>query len=111
MAFLPTQNIVRTGLNPTFASCDPADDTFTPGDTVRIEVINASGVSVSVLFEQRPDEWTRRAAGPAPTVLVVAVPAGERRRIGPLPAHRFTGRIGYFTTPTSCTIAVFDLPA
>jgi hypothetical protein len=112
---ITTQHITRDGLNPTFEAANVDGHSYVPGPDVFIEVVNAGVGSSIVLLFQQPDAWTRKAAGDAVTVATITVPAGERRRIGPLPGSRFEtsagiGGFGFFATPTSVTVAVFDIP-
>jgi len=106
MATFTTQLIVPAGLNPTFAAAAGGGDKFTPGDTTFIETINASGGSITVTVDSKVNSNYGTDVN-----LVVAVPAGERRRIGPLPAQRFAGSDGLgditYSGVTTFTVGVF----
>ena len=106
MATLTTQQIVITGLNPTFAAAAGGGDRFTPGDTTFIEAVNGSGGAITVTVDSKvPSNYLTDVN------LVVAIPAGERRRIGPLPAQRFAAADGLgditYSGVTSLTVGVF----
>lgn len=84
MATLTTQQIVQTGLNPTLAAASAGGDKVQPGDNVWIRVDNGGGGSINVTVDSVvPSNYGTDVN------LVVAVPAGESRLIGPLPAGRF----------------------
>lgn len=108
MATLATQIINVAGLTPAFASAAGGGDRFTPGDTTFIEVVNGSGGSITVTVDSKV------ASNYGTDVnLAVAVGAGARARIGPLPAQRFAASDGLgditYSGVTSLTVGVFSL--
>ncbi len=106
MATLTTQQIVNTGLTPSFASAAGGGDRFTPGDTTFIEVVNGSGGSITVTVDSKVNSNYGTDVN-----LAVAVGAGARARIGPLPAQRFAASDGLgditYSGVTSLTVGVF----
>lgn len=108
MATLSTQQIAQAGLNPAHASAAGGGDKFTPGDTTFVQVINGDSGSHTVTID------SKKVSNYGTDVnLAVAVPAGERRMIGPLPADRFAGTDGLgditYDGVTSVTVGVFRL--
>lgn len=106
MALLATQVVSLTGLEPVFASAAGGGDTFEPGDTTYIEVINGAGADMTVTIDSKVPSNYGTDVNPA-----VVVTAGERRKIGPLPAQRFAGSTGVgnitYSSATSVTVGVF----
>jgi hypothetical protein len=110
MALLTTQNVVLTGLTPTYGAV-AASDTFTPGPRTFLHVKNAGGSPdtcvVSVL------------AGDPPGGLVIAdnsvsVTNGQERMIGPFPNQYFGDPVTGLATvthsfTTTVTVAVINL--
>lgn len=84
MALLATQAVGLAGTPLTLAAATGGGDTFTPGDNVFLEVNNGSGAPITVTIDSKvlsnygTDED-----------IIVAVGAGARVGIGPLPAQRF----------------------
>jgi hypothetical protein len=108
VATLTTQQIVQAGLSPAFASAAGGGDRFVPGDNVYVEAVNGSGGAITVTIDSKV------ASNYGTDVnLAVSVPAGERRRIGPLPAQRFAASDGLgditYSGVTSLTVGVFAL--
>lgn len=84
MAVLTTQTIVPTGLTPAYSAAAGGGDKVAPGADTFIHVKNGSGGSLTVTVDSVvPSNYGTDAD------LVVAVPAGSERMIGPLAAPRF----------------------
>lgn len=114
MATLTKQQIVTTGLAPTFAACAGGGDKVAPGDTTFIEVKNASAGALTVTIDD-PNSASPSGAQAFNPDLSVSVPAttGDRM-IGPLPAARFAnsadGLVAItYSGVTSLTIGAFYL--
>lgn len=108
MATLTTQTITKDGITPSYASAAGGGDRFTPGDTTYLEVINGSGGSITVTIDSKvPSNYGTDVN------LAVAVAAGARAKIGPLPAQRFAASDGLgdisYSGVTSLTVGVFAL--
>lgn len=84
MAVLTTQTIVPTGLLPTYSAAAGGGDKVTPGNDTFIHVKNGGGSSITVTVDSVvPSNYGTDVD------LVVSVPNGSERMIGPLPAQRF----------------------
>lgn len=82
-AAMTVQQIVRTGLNNTPASVNASDGNYFANDgRVFLHVINGSGSSINVTVGTPGS-----VDGLAISDLVVAVPAGDERMIGPFPTN------------------------
>lgn len=109
MATLTKQNVVLTGLNPSFVAAAAGGDEFLNSGRAFIYVKNGGGSSINVTVDsQAPcsQGYDHDA--------VVAIPAGEERMIGPFPKDRFNDasekvQITY-SGVTSVTIAVIEVP-
>lgn len=86
MAALTTQRLTYPSATITTQAAAGGGDTVTPGDSTRLMVRNGSGVSINVTIPRYP---LVDPEGVAETSLVVAVPAGAERWIGPLSGTRF----------------------
>jgi hypothetical protein len=108
MALLASQQVVQAGLNPTLQAAAAGGDTFRPGTTTWLEVDNAGGGAVTVTI----DSVTPSNYG-TDEDLAVSVPAGGRRKIGPLSEQRFAGAAGTgsisYSGVTSVTVGVFHI--
>lgn len=107
MAALTQQQIVNTGLAPTYAACTAGGDTAPTGDTSFVHVKNASAGALTVTV----DSVTASSFG-TDVDLVVSVPAAGERMIGPFPASRFanvtTGLVNItYSGVTTLTIGAF----
>lgn len=105
MATLASQQIVLTGLAPTFAAAAGGGDKVPPGDHSFLAVRNASGSPITVTVDSvAPSNYGDDAN------LVVSIPAttGEKW-IGPLTAQRFAGADGLvavtYSGVTTLTVA------
>lgn len=86
MATLTTQVIVPGGLTPAYSAAAGGGDKVTPGNDTFIHVKNGSGGSLTVTVDSvTPSNYGTDAD------LVVAIPAGQERMVGPLPGARFAG--------------------
>lgn len=92
MAALTTLQISPAGVTDTLASANAGGDTFTPDDRTYLEVNNGSGGSINVTLTAVQTASDHNSTIPAN---VVAVGAGARVLIGPLPASIYTGAISY----------------
>ena len=88
MALITAQTPTLTGLNPTFAAAANTDTIAADGRTV-LWVKNGSGSSINVTVVS-----TKSVNGLAVADLVVAVPAGQDRLIGPFPRNTFADANG-----------------
>lgn len=112
MATLSTQTIKRAGLKPSYASASGGGDKFHPGGRTFLHVKNGSGGSITVTAVT-----PKQVDGEEIADRAVAIPAGEEKMIGPLPASLFAnpsdsglGAITY-SGVTSLTIAAVSLDA
>lgn len=102
MAALTTQQISPAGLtSTTLTAANGGGDTFTPDDRTFLHVNNGSGGSINVTLAAVQTASDHNSVIPAN---VVAVGAGVRMLIGPLPASIYTGAITY-SGVTSLTVA------
>jgi hypothetical protein len=84
VALLGVQQITQAGVAVTTQAAAAGGDTVQPGDSTWIEVTNAGGGSINVTVDSVvPSNYGTDVD------LVVAVPAGQSRRIGPLGPARF----------------------
>lgn len=79
MALIATQTVGITGTTVTYGAVTTTD-TVNPDERTWLEVVNASGGSINCTIVVPGTTYGQ----PNPDV-VVAVPAGQRRHIGPLP--------------------------
>jgi len=90
MAVLTQQQVTLAGLSAAGANFAPATattgDKFQPGANVVLEVFNGGGVSTTVTVDSKtPSNYG------SDVNIVVPIPAGERREIGPFAPQRFAG--------------------
>lgn len=104
MALLGTQQIGITGTNPTYGSAGGSGDTLIPDGRTVLHVKNGDGSSHSVTVAVPGTEY-----GQARADVVVAVPAGESRFIGPFVNDLADPTDGHvhvtYTATTSMTVA------
>lgn len=110
MSALTTQTLPYPSAAPTYQAANAGGDTVKAGDTTRLIVKNASGGSINVTIPRYP---ATDAEGVAETALVVAVPAGSERWIGPLYGSRYTnpatGNVEVaYSAVTSVTVGVIS---
>jgi hypothetical protein len=79
---LSVQEIVRTGLDPSYEAANTDGESVANDGRTFVHVDNASGGSINVTVVH-----PGTVDGLAVADLVVAVPAGEDRMIGPFPAR------------------------
>lgn len=109
MATLSVQRAVLTGLNPTYAAAGAAGDEFVNSGKAVLHVKNGSAGSINVTINsQTPCNYG------VDHDLVVAVPAGAERIIGPFAKSRFNDasekvQISY-SAVASVTVAVLEVP-
>jgi len=109
MATLTVQNIVRTGLEATFAAAAGGGDAVPNDGRTFIEIINggAGDITVTVVTQQAVD-------GKAVADDAVIVTLAERRHIGPWPVSIYNDvndRVQLtYSGVTSVTIAAIRLP-
>ncbi len=89
MATLARQQIIQTGITPTFAAATGGGDKVQPGSTTFIEVKNGSGAPITVTVDDTLSVGPGGASAFTPD-LVVSIPAttGDKM-IGPLNPERF----------------------
>jgi hypothetical protein len=115
MATLVKQDIVDTGLKPTYAAASSGGDDFANDGSGRLflHIKNGDGSSHTATVTAVVST-TEKAGFPTLTVpnIVVAIPASEERMIGPFPltAYGSTPSITYDAV-TSVTIALIKMPA
>lgn len=106
MALLATQQIGITGTTVTYGAVT-ATDTVTPDDRTWLEVVNGSGSSINVTVVVPGTNY-----GQANPDVVVAVPNGARRHIGPL-VRALANSNGFvdvqFSATTSITAAALRI--
>lgn len=111
MATLTVQSISRSGLKPTMASASGSGDKFPHAANRFIEVDNGSGSSVDVTVAS---QYSSAPQGLDSADLTVAVPAGERRLVGPFSERAFADSNGdvnvSYSATTSVTVAAIELP-
>jgi hypothetical protein len=109
MATLAVQQVIQAGLNPAFVSAAGGGDKVMPGAQTWLEVKNGGGAPVTVTV----DSVTLSNFG-TDVNLVVSVPAGGERRIGPLSETRFAAAADglaavTYSDVTSVTVAAFKI--
>lgn len=117
MATLTVKDIVEAGLDPALEAAAGGGDQFTNDDSQRTFFVanNGSGSPITVTI---PAVDTSKGQAGFGTMtrpdLVVVVPAGEERYIGPV-ANAFTDNSGFaqvtYSGVTSLTVAAVKLPA
>lgn len=113
MAELTVQDITSSGLNPSLSAAEAGGDTFTqvePDVFLYADNADASAKQITVTAENTAktvSDWGTLTA----TDIVVSVPAGESRFIGPFPRgpYSLTPAITYDDV-TSLTVAAVRLP-
>ncbi len=78
-----TQTITRAGLTPSLTAPTVDNDVIDTGD-VFLQVTNAAGAPINVTVQSPPT-----VDGLAVAELIVAVPNGQTRLIGPFPSRTF----------------------
>lgn len=114
MAELSVQDISRSGLNPTLGSAASGGDTVDQGTSQEVFLYvdnqDASSKEVTVTAENTDKEvpgWGTLSISD----VVVSVPAGETRFIGPFPRNPFTTTLSIsYDAVTSLNIAAVRLP-
>jgi hypothetical protein len=109
MATLATQQIVQTGLAPTYGAAAGGGDKFTPGDNVFLHVKNTNAATRTVTVDSKV---VSNFGTDVNLAVVVPATTGDVM-IGPLPAQRFMGSDGFgdlsYDAVTNLTIAVVRL--
>lgn len=80
MATLTVQNVVRTGLEATFAACAAGGDAIPNDGRTIAEIINASGSDITVTVVSQTVIDSKALGDDA-----IVITAAERRHIGPWP--------------------------
>jgi hypothetical protein len=110
MAELTVQDITRSGLDPTLSAASSGGDTFAHDPSAFVEVDNASGSSVDVTFTS---QYPSDPQGLSKSDLVVSVPDGGRRFIGPFSDRAFADSDGFvnvsYSSTTSVTVGAFKV--
>ena len=107
MATLTVQDVVRSGLNPSYASAAAGGDDF-PNDGKRTfaHVKNGGASAITVTLD-----ITQTVDGQAVTDPTVSIPAGEERMIGPFPVAYYGASVGLsYSDVTSVTVAAIRVP-
>lgn len=109
MAQLTVQKSVPAGLNPTYDAAAAGGDTFLNDGMTVLHVKNGGGSSINVTI----NSVTACDQG-FDHDIVVAVPNGGERLIGPLPTGRFNDTGGLasvsYSAVTSVTVAAIQAP-
>lgn len=86
MAILTVQEIVRTGLNPTYSAAEAGGDKVPNADNMAFVHVKNGDASAHTVTAT---STATASPGLAPSDLVVSVPASEERMIGPFPTSSF----------------------
>lgn len=112
MATLTVQEIVSSGLTPSYGAAAAGGDQFAWSERALLHVKNGSAASINVTITS---QYTNPPDGTAKDNLVISVAAGGEKMIGPL--HRDGYRdsdgnvqVGY-SDVTSVTVAALKMPA
>lgn len=107
MAELTVQEALVTGLAPVLVAAQVGGDTFQNNGHVLLEVVNGGGAPINVTINDE-NSPTPPGATAFNGDVVVAVPAGATRLIGPFPPWRFnqpSGLVGVaYSAVTSVTV-------
>jgi hypothetical protein len=93
MAVLTVQDAALTGLAETLVAASGGGDKFSNNGHCLLEVVNGGGAPISVTIDD-PGSSTPPGATAFNPDVVVAVPAGASRIIGPFPPFRFNDANG-----------------
>lgn len=109
MATLTVQNIVKTGLTPSYSAAAAGGDQYAITDSrTYVHVKNGGGSSITVTINSQ-----KACDQGGDHDLAVSVTNGQERLIGPLEYARFKNGGGYvqitYSGVTSVTIGVFHL--
>lgn len=109
MANLYVQRATLTGLSPSYTAADPAGDEFANSGRAVLHVKNGGAASIDVTINsEAPCDYGYDHD------VVVAVPAGAERIIGPFPKQRFNDPLSKvhvsYSAVTSVTVAVLEVP-
>lgn len=85
MATLTSQEIVRAGVEPSYAACAGGGDEFVNTSKEFVHIKNGAGATQTVTFAT-----PATVDGLAVANRDVAIPAGEERMIGPFPASTYS---------------------
>lgn len=109
MATLTKQQIAKTGLNPALVAADVAGDDIPNTGREYLHVKNDDASSTTVTVDAK-----QTCSGGELHDLVVAVPAGEERLIGPFDPAIYNAADGNvevsYSSVTSLTVGAFELP-
>lgn len=107
MAVLTVLAVAQAGVGPTYVAAGAGGDTFANNGNTMLHVKNASGGALTVTVDSQKtcDQGFDHD-------VVVSVPAGSERMIGPFPVSRFgrTASVSY-SGVTSLTVAAIQLSA
>lgn len=110
MADLTVSTITRSGIAPTYVAAAALGDAFVNTGRIFLHVKNGGGGSINVTVAE---QVTADIAGYTATDLVVAVPAGAERMIGPFPRSAYNDSNGKvqvsYSDETSVTVAALQL--
>lgn len=106
---LAPQEISRAGLNPVLSAANVDGHWIVNDGKTYLEVLNGSGASINVTLV-----ISKTIDGVTSSGKVIAVPAGERRKIGPFPADIYNQADGSvnvnFSAVTTVTVGAFRVP-
>ena len=105
MATITPQQVALTGLAPSFAAASGGGDEISNSDDCFFVVKNGGGGAITVTFDDTGTVSPAGATAFNPDV-VVSVPAGAERYIGPFPRNRFGQLVPVsYSGVTSVTVA------
>lgn len=91
MAYLPTQTVTLSSVDPVYTVPEVGGDTFDPGDRTFIHVRNgggASGASITITVDD-PNSFEPEASIAFDPDVATTVEAGGQRFVGPFKGSRF----------------------
>lgn len=107
MAELAVVKVSRDGVEPAYVAADVAGDTFVNDGTTMLHVKNG-GAGVSTVTIDSPNVCNQGEVHD----VVIAVPAGEERLIGPFPVARFSRTVSVsYDVITTVTVAALQMTA
>lgn len=105
MAALTVQKVTKSGVGPAYSAADAAGDTFSNDGNTMLHVKNGSAGSINVTIDS-----VAQCSFGFDHDIVVAVPAGGERMIGPFPRDRFGSPTSVtYSAATSVTVAAISV--
>lgn len=109
MAQLTVQNVTRSGLTPSYAAATGTGDSFSNNGATFLHVKNGHTAAQSVTVDS---QYAPLPAGTAQADVVVSIPAGGERMIGPFPTRSFNDVDGLtqvtYSGVTALTVAAIN---